>query len=386
MINRSFLLLLGLFFMSSALLGQEQQTEGSSSGDAISSLKIQVDLVLVNATVTDISSRFVMGLEKQHFRLFEDKVEQKIKYFSNEDVPVSIGLLFDISGSMGNKIARSRDAAVAFLKTSNPADEYFLMAFADRPLVEEDFNDASYEGFRLSSQSTIGEDWEMLLVHMKQDISADGVFDYDPEKGDLALKGGRHDGQRRQVVRRPEQGDESHGRDPVRKTAAVGDGLESPSRRVEDAQQAFGQTDLFDGCQGSGFGQWRLSGVLVETANVGGVAGTGKAGQGRFADRRSSPCPPRAPPPTGRYSPSLYPWRSRRRSTPWWAWPTSLSSAAWAPTPSPLSAWRAYSPWYWALSWYRPPPAPSPWSPSTSAAAACARPAPLPNRPSPSSC
>ena len=52
-------------------------------------------------------------------------------------------------------------------------------------LVEEDFNDASYEGFRLSSQSTIGEDWEMLLVHMKQDISADGVFDYDPEKGDL---------------------------------------------------------------------------------------------------------------------------------------------------------------------------------------------------------
>ena len=54
-------------------------------------------------------------------------------------MPVSIGLLFDISGSMGNKIARSRDAAVAFLKTSNPADEYFLMAFADRPLVEEDF-------------------------------------------------------------------------------------------------------------------------------------------------------------------------------------------------------------------------------------------------------
>ncbi len=52
-------------------------------------------------------------------------------------------------------------------------------------LVEEDFNDATYEGFRLSSQSTIGEDWEMLLVHMKQDISADGVFDYDPEKGDL---------------------------------------------------------------------------------------------------------------------------------------------------------------------------------------------------------
>ena len=139
MINRSFLLLLGLCLVPSALLGQEQQTQGSSSENGLSSLKIQVDLVLVNATVTDLSSRFVMGLEKQHFRLFEDKVEQKIKYFSNEDVPVSIGLLFDISGSMGNKIARSRDAAVAFLKTSNPADEYFLMAFADRPLVEQGF-------------------------------------------------------------------------------------------------------------------------------------------------------------------------------------------------------------------------------------------------------
>jgi outer membrane receptor protein involved in Fe transport len=52
-------------------------------------------------------------------------------------------------------------------------------------LVEDNFNDASYEGFRISSASSIGEDWEMLITHMSQDISADGVFDYDPEKGDL---------------------------------------------------------------------------------------------------------------------------------------------------------------------------------------------------------
>ena len=120
-------------------LGQSSLSGDSSSENGLSSLKIDVDLVLVSATVTDRSRRFVTGLEKQHFRVFEDKIEQEIKHFSNEDVPTSIGLLFDVSSSMGDKIARSRDAAVAFLKTSNPADEYLLIAFADRPSVEEEF-------------------------------------------------------------------------------------------------------------------------------------------------------------------------------------------------------------------------------------------------------
>ena len=55
------------------------------------SIKVDVDLVLINATVTDPSNRFVTGLEKEHFQVFEDKVEQKITEFSNEDVPTSIG-------------------------------------------------------------------------------------------------------------------------------------------------------------------------------------------------------------------------------------------------------------------------------------------------------
>jgi Ca-activated chloride channel homolog len=104
-----------------------------------SSIKIDVDLVLVNATVTDPSNRFVTGLEKENFKVFEDKIEQSISHFSNEDVPTSIGLLFDVSSSMGDKISRSKDAAVAFLKTSNPDDEFFLMTFADRPKIEEEF-------------------------------------------------------------------------------------------------------------------------------------------------------------------------------------------------------------------------------------------------------
>ena len=104
-----------------------------------SSLKIDVDLVLVNATVTDPNNRFVTGLEKEHFQLFEDKIEQKISHFSNEDLPTSIGLLFDVSSSMSDKIGRAKDAAIAFLKTSNPDDEFYLITFADRPTVDEEF-------------------------------------------------------------------------------------------------------------------------------------------------------------------------------------------------------------------------------------------------------
>jgi Ca-activated chloride channel family protein len=98
-----------------------------------------VDLVLVNATVTDPLNRYVSGLEQEHFQVWEDKIEQKIEYFSSEDVPMSLGMIFDVSGSMKDKISTSRDAAVTFLKTGNPDDEYFLVEFANRPEVASDF-------------------------------------------------------------------------------------------------------------------------------------------------------------------------------------------------------------------------------------------------------
>jgi Ca-activated chloride channel family protein len=104
-----------------------------------SPLKVTVDLVLVNATVTDLNNRFVTGLEREHFQVFEDKIEQRISHFSNEDVPASIGLLFDVSNSMTEKLSRSKDAAIAFLKTSNPQDEFLLITFSDRPKVDEEF-------------------------------------------------------------------------------------------------------------------------------------------------------------------------------------------------------------------------------------------------------
>ncbi len=96
-------------------------------------IRVDTTLVQINVTVTDPLNRFVTGLEKEHFRLFEDKVEQKILDFSSEDAPLSIGLVFDTSGSMGPKLQKSRQAAVQFFKTANPEDEFFLVEFNDRP-------------------------------------------------------------------------------------------------------------------------------------------------------------------------------------------------------------------------------------------------------------
>ena len=103
------------------------------------SIRIDTTLVQVNVTVTDPLNRFVTGLEKEHFRLFEDKIEQKISQFSSEDAPLSVGLVFDTSGSMGSKLQKSREAVAQFLKTANPEDEFFLIEFNDRPQMVVQF-------------------------------------------------------------------------------------------------------------------------------------------------------------------------------------------------------------------------------------------------------
>jgi Ca-activated chloride channel family protein len=100
---------------------------------------MDVNMVLVNVTVTDSMNRLVTGLEKEHFQIFEEKEEQKVTHFSNEDVPLSMGVVFDASGSMSNKITKARMAALQFFKTANPADEFFLVDFSDQPRMLMDF-------------------------------------------------------------------------------------------------------------------------------------------------------------------------------------------------------------------------------------------------------
>lgn len=96
-------------------------------------LRSDTNLVIVPVTVCDPLNRPVTGLEKEHFRVLDDKVEQTITHFSMDDEPVAVGLVFDVSGSMGAKLVKSRQAAAAFFRTANPEDEFFLIEFNDAP-------------------------------------------------------------------------------------------------------------------------------------------------------------------------------------------------------------------------------------------------------------
>ncbi|MBV8053572.1 MAG: VWA domain-containing protein, partial [Acidobacteriaceae bacterium] len=102
-------------------------------------VKVDVNLVLVPVTITDPMNRLVTGLDKENFTVYENKEPQEVRTFSSEDAPVSIGVIFDMSGSMSSKIERAREAVIEFFKTANPQDEFFLIAFADKPEEVSDF-------------------------------------------------------------------------------------------------------------------------------------------------------------------------------------------------------------------------------------------------------
>lgn len=107
-------------------------------------IRIEVPLVLVNVSVIDPYNRFVTGLERENFEIYEDDHGQKIAHFSSEDVPLSAGVIFDASGSMSDKIDKARMAVGQFFRTANPEDEFFLITFNDRPQRISDFTqDAS---------------------------------------------------------------------------------------------------------------------------------------------------------------------------------------------------------------------------------------------------
>ena len=102
-------------------------------------LRMEANLVLVPMTVTDGMNRLVTGLEAPNFEIYDNNVGQAIKTFSTEDAPVTIGIVFDLSGSMSSKFGRARKALSAFLRTSNPQDEFFVVGFNDKPAVIVDY-------------------------------------------------------------------------------------------------------------------------------------------------------------------------------------------------------------------------------------------------------
>jgi Ca-activated chloride channel homolog len=102
-------------------------------------IRTDANLVLVSVSVTDSMQRLVTGLQKNNFEVFEGRTPQTIQHFSSEDVPISLGILLDVSGSMADKMARVKDAVDQFCDIANPQDEFFLISFADQPRLTGDF-------------------------------------------------------------------------------------------------------------------------------------------------------------------------------------------------------------------------------------------------------
>jgi VWFA-related protein len=132
------LLLCSAIFLAPAIWGGPQgpvnprpKAAEKSEPAPKANIRVESNLVLIPVTVTDPLNRFVTGLERENFKVFEDKKEQEISAFSSEDAPLSIGVIFDCSGSMGRKLEKSRLAVAQFFKTANPDDEFFLVQFND---------------------------------------------------------------------------------------------------------------------------------------------------------------------------------------------------------------------------------------------------------------
>src|SRR5260370_2644194 len=124
---------------SFVLLGQDRSQPQKGEKDKDYTLSVETLEVQLPISVLDKDGRPVNGLTKEHFQIFEDKIPQTIKTFRHEDIPLSLGLIIDNSGSMRSKRERENSAALAFVRESNPDDETFIVNFDDSAYLEQDF-------------------------------------------------------------------------------------------------------------------------------------------------------------------------------------------------------------------------------------------------------
>jgi Ca-activated chloride channel family protein len=132
-----------------------QQQKGDSDQDK-TIIKQHTSLVTVDVTVTDKQYRQISGLGKEHFEVYEDKVRQQIDFFSDEDRPASIGVIFDLSGSMKGKLTRAREALESFIQTSHNEDDFFLVGFNDRATLLAELSDGGAVLSKLSYADASG--------------------------------------------------------------------------------------------------------------------------------------------------------------------------------------------------------------------------------------
>ena len=130
-----------ILFSSVLMLAQEtpKKTELPKQDNKDFTLSVDVELVQLPISVLDKEGRPVDNLSKDHFQIFEDNVQQQIKLFKHEDIPLSLGLVIDNSGSMRSKRERVNSAALSFVRESNPEDETFIVNFDDAAYLEQDF-------------------------------------------------------------------------------------------------------------------------------------------------------------------------------------------------------------------------------------------------------
>lgn len=129
---RLFFVFVSIFSAALGILAQ-QPTPTPFEPDESEAVKVKTDLVTFTLTVTDLYGRYVSGLTKDAFSIVDNNQPQDITFFSDSDAPVSIGIVFDVSGSMGGeKIQKARRALERFINSSHPKDEYFLIAFNSR--------------------------------------------------------------------------------------------------------------------------------------------------------------------------------------------------------------------------------------------------------------
>lgn len=143
--KRSILAAFAFAFFAWAVLasGSITKVSGRSRSQVVrpkdKAIHVNVALVLVNVAVVDTEDRLITTLQKDNFRLFEDDVEQEIAIFSHEDVPASVGIILDVSGSMSDKIDRTKQAALQILTAANPQDEFFLVTFGAQAKLRTSF-------------------------------------------------------------------------------------------------------------------------------------------------------------------------------------------------------------------------------------------------------
>lgn len=133
--------LIGCLLLLASQPGVRCQQQRPDTDQDKNVIKQRTSLVVVNVSVTDKQYRQISGLNKEHFEIFEDKVRQQIEFFSDDDKPASVGIIFDLSGSMNNKISRARDAIKAFIDTCHSQDDFFLVGFNERAMLLAELSD-----------------------------------------------------------------------------------------------------------------------------------------------------------------------------------------------------------------------------------------------------